>query len=159
MPRDHRNVTVRDMSRPVRLAVRGLLLIENRLLLVNAWPGGTSNLLCAPGGGVEPHTSLPDNLIREFHEETGLEIAVGAPCLVNEFHDEPRGFHQVDVYFRVALISGTLMQDWIDPEGVVTERHLVTRGELAGLRVKPDSLAEIAWGDGIFYDPLEPILR
>ncbi len=159
MPRDHRNVTVRDMSRPVRLAVRGLLLIENRLLLVNAWPGGTSDLLCAPGGGVEPHTSLPDNLIREFHEETGLEIAVGAPCLVNEFHDEPRGFHQVDVYFRVALISSTLMQDWIDPEGVVTERHLVTRAQLAGLRAKPDSLAEIAWGDGIFYDPLEPILR
>ena len=69
----------RSAPRPVRLAVRGLLLVENRLLLVNAWPGGTSDLLCAPGGGVEPHSSLKDNLIREFHEETGLKIAVGAP--------------------------------------------------------------------------------
>lgn len=149
----------RPPNRPVRLSVRGLLLIDNRLLLVNAWPTRKSDLLCAPGGGVEPHSSLPDNLIREFHEETGLNIAVGAPCLVNEFHDRPRGFHQVDIYFRVKLISGDPLQDWTDPEGIVTERHLVTRDELSRLRVKPDSLAEIAWGDGIFYDALEPILR
>lgn len=141
------------------MAVRGILLVENRLLLVNAWPGGTSDLLCAPGGGAEKHSSLPDNLIREFHEETGLEISVGAPCLVNEFHEPSRGFHQVDVYFRVSLISGDPLQEWTDPEGVVTERHLVSRDEMADVRVKPDSLADIAWGDGIFYDPLELSVR
>ncbi|WP_224815782.1 NUDIX domain-containing protein [Hasllibacter sp. MH4015] len=145
--------------RPIRLAVRGLLLIENRLLLVNAWPGGTSDLLCAPGGGVEPHTSLHDNVIREFHEETGLEIAVGAPCLVNEFHDKGRDFHQVDVYFRVFHVAGDPMQDWTDPEGVVTERHLLSRAEMARRRVKPDSLADVAWGDEVFYDSLEPLVR
>lgn len=149
----------RDPMRPVRLAVRGLLLIDDRLLLVNAWPTAKSDLLCAPGGGVEPHASLPDNLIREFHEETGLVIAVGAPCLVNEFHDQPRDFHQVDIYFRVTLVSGDPLQAWTDPEGVVTERRLVTRQELSRLRVKPDSLAEVAWGAGLLYDPLEPILR
>ena len=145
-------------ARP-RLAVRGLLLIENRLLLVNAWPDGKSDLLCAPGGGVEAGSSLPDNLIREFHEETGLTISVGEPCLVNEFHDPEGSFHQVDVYFRVGLIAGDPMAPWTDPEGVVTERRLVTRDELADLRVKPDSLANVAWGGAVFYDPLEPILR
>ena len=87
--------------RPVRLATRGLLLIDDRLLLVNAWPDGASKLLCAPGGGT-------------------------------------------------------------DPEVVVTERHLMTRTEVAAASVKPDSLAAIAWGDkseAAFYDPLEPILR
>lgn len=147
------------MPKPVRLAVRGLLMIDNRLLLVNAWPGGTSDLLCAPGGGVDPHSSLEDNLKREFHEETGLEIAVGIPCLVNEFHDPGRDFHQVDVYFRVSLVSGEPLQPWIDPEGVVTERYLVTKEEMGQLRFKPDSLPEIAWSDAIYYDPLEPILR
>jgi 8-oxo-dGTP pyrophosphatase MutT (NUDIX family) len=147
------------MPKPVRLAVRGLLLVDNRLLLVNAWPGGTSDLLCAPGGGVEPHSSLEDNLKREFHEETGLGIAVGAPCLVNEFHDEGRDFHQVDVYFRVSLISGEPLQPWTDPEGVVTDRYLVAREEMVGLQYKPDSLPDIAWGDAVFYDTLEPLLR
>lgn len=154
------SVTGMSHVRP-RLAVRGLLLLDDRLLLVNAWPGSQkSDLWCAPGGGVERGQSLPDNLIREFHEETGLTVAVGAPCLVNEFHDPVGTFHQVDVYFRVTLIAGQLDEAWRDPEGVVTERRLVTRAELAGLRVKPDTVAEAAWGTGpMLYDPLEPILR
>ena len=87
-------------------------------------------------------------------------MAVGAPCLVNEFHDPDGSFHQVDIYFHVTLVAGQLSEDWRDPEGVVTERRLVTREELAQLRVKPDTLAEVAWGGAtILYDPLEPILR
>lgn len=140
-----------------RVAVRGLLLIENRLLLVNAYPGGESDLLCAPGGGVVPHQSLPDNLVREFREETGLTVAVGDPCLVNEFHAPDRGFHQVDVYFRVNLVSGDPNGAWTDPEGVVTQRVLASRADMERLRYKPDSLPDATWGRGILYDPLEPL--
>ncbi len=142
-----------------RLAVRALILHQDRLLLVNAYPGGTSDLWCAPGGGVDAGASLPDNLIREVHEETGLTVAVGPPCLVNEFHDPTRGFHQVDVYFRCAILIGEVTDDWCDPEGIVTERRFFARGELAGIRYKPDSLAQAAWGTGILYDPLELIVR
>lgn len=146
----------------IRLAVRGLILHEERLLLVNAWPGGKSDLMCAPGGGVEPHASLPDNLRREIFEETGLTVSVGPPVLVNEFHDPGRGFHQVDIYFRCALADAALPAGWADPEGIVTDRRWVTREEIRGLRVKPDSLAEVAWDGAALaaaYDPLEPILR
>lgn len=145
-----------------RLAVRGLILRDDRLLLVNAWPDGKSDLMCAPGGGVEPGHSLPDNLIREVHEETGLDIAVGAPVLVNEFHDPDRRFHQVDIYFRCTLLGGDPHGEWTDPEGIVTERRWVTRDELSRIRVKPDSLGDVAWGNDAgptFYDPLELILR
>ncbi len=79
---------------PIRLATRAIILQENRLLLVNAFPDGKSDLWCAPGGGAEMGTSLPDNLIREVHEETGLTVRVGPPCLVNEFHNPDDGFHQ-----------------------------------------------------------------
>ena len=73
--------------RSPRLAVRALILDGDRLLLVNAYPGGTSDLWCAPGGGVHAGTALPENLAREVMEECGIAIAIGAPCLVNEFHD------------------------------------------------------------------------
>ena len=142
-----------------RLAARGILLIDNRLLLVNAWPGHRGGLWCAPGGGVERGTSLTANLAREFHEETGLIVKVGAPCLINEFHDPKGTFHQVDLYFHCTLVSGQIDHSWRDPEGVVTHRRLVTEDEIAGLKVKPDSLASAAWGDSLLYDPLEPILR
>ena len=143
---------------PIRLATRAVLLHENRLLLVNAFPGDRSDLWCAPGGGAEPGASLPDNLRREVHEETGLDIRVEAPCLINEFHDPDSGYHQVDLFFRCTLVAGTLRDDWEDPEKVVTRRRFVTRAEMEGLRVKPDSLPRIAFGGGFDYDPLEVIL-
>lgn len=146
----------------LRVAVRALILMDNRLLMVNAWPGGKSDLLCAPGGGVEAHSSLPDNLTREVHEETGLTVHVGEVALVNEFHDPVRPFHQVDVYFRCEMLAGDPYGDWIDPEGVVTERHWLTQQELELKRFKPDSLPDVAWappGGAAFYDPLEPLLR
>lgn len=141
-----------------RIAVRALVIQSGRLLVVNAYPAGASDLWCAPGGGVHAGSSLPENLVREVHEETGLDIEVGLPCLVNEFHDPASGFHQVDIYFRCRAL-GLMPAAWTDPEGVVSQRRFVTRAELARLRHKPDSLAEAAWGTGILYDPLEEIVR
>ncbi len=133
-------------------------MADDRLLMVNAYAGTQSDLWCAPGGGVDIGTSLPDNLIREVHEETGLHVAVGPLCLVNEFHDPPRGFHQVDLYFRCDIIAGQITPEWRDPEGIVTRRQFFSRAEMAGIRFKPDSLPAVAWGEGVFYDPLELIV-
>ena len=148
-------------KRPTRLATRALILHEDRLLLVNAYPGGRSDLWCAPGGGVEPGASLPDNLIREVHEETGLTVSVGVPVLINEFHDPASGFHQVDLFFRCTITAGTIDPRWRDPEGVVTQRQFFSRRdlEMGRIRFKPDSLPAAAWGDKILYDPLEVMVR
>lgn len=148
-------------TRSPRLAARALILQENRLLLVNAFPGGRSDLWCAPGGGVESGASLHDNLRREIHEETGLLIAVGAPALINEFHDPASGFHQVDIFFRCEVTGGSLSPAWRDPARVVTERQFFSQGELqAGrIRFKPDSLALAPWSEGVGYDPLERLIR
>lgn len=142
-----------------RTAVRAIILHDGKLLLVNAWKGRT-HLWCAPGGGAVSHASLPDNLIREVYEETGLQVTVGVPCLINEFHDPKGDFHQVDIYFHCTVSDPTLMADWRDPEGIVTHRRWVSRAEMAQMRVKPDSLAAVAWGDADApgYDPLEPIV-
>jgi ADP-ribose pyrophosphatase YjhB (NUDIX family) len=145
--------------RSPRIAVRALLRdAQDRLLIVNAYPGARLGLWCAPGGGVETGASLPDNLIREMREETGLTVSVGAPALVNEFHDPETGFHQVDIYFRCTA-QGPMPEVWADPEGVVSQRRFVTRADLARLRHKPDSLAGAAWGEGLLYDPLEVIVK
>lgn len=155
--------TLQDMTRhpSPRVAVRALILQEDRLLLVNAYPGGRSDLWCAPGGGVVPGHSLPDNLVREVFEETGLTVTVGAPALINEFHDPGSGFHQVELFFRCSVAAGRLDPAWRDPEAVVIDRRFFARGDLdlGRIRFKPDSLAQAAWGEGLLYDPLERLVR
>ena len=144
-----------------RIAVRGIIIRDGRMLLVNAWPGGRSPLLCAPGGGVEPGSSLPDNLAREIYEETGLRVRVDAPCMVNEFHDPKSGFHQVEVFFRCALDgSGNIDPSWQDPERIVSTHVWADEADMARLMVKPDSLARVAFDDAgtATYDPLEPVV-
>ena len=144
--------------KPPRLAVRAAILRDDRLLLVNAYPGQQSDLWCLPGGGVEPGQSLPENLIREVAEETGLAITVSAPILVNEFHDAERGFHQVDIIFRARLTdnAGIVLED---PEQVVNRFTWATRADLARLRHKPGMLARAVWGQhAAWYDPLERIV-
>lgn len=143
-----------------RLAVRAAILDEGgRLLVVNAYPGRSSDLWCLPGGGVEPGQSLPGNLIREVAEETGLAITVGAPFLVNEFHDPASGFHQVELHFRARLAVAAAAISLADPMGVVNRFRWVTRSELATLRHKPGALAGAVWGEGAAsYDALETIV-
>lgn len=145
------------LARP-RLAVRAAILHRDRLLLVNAYPGAQSDLWCLPGGGVEPGQSLHGNLIREVAEETGLAIHIGAPILINEFHDPASGFHQVELHFRASLATAdevTLR----DPEGVVNRIRWVSREQLSGLRHKPDGIAAAVWGShAALYDPLEIIV-
>jgi 8-oxo-dGTP diphosphatase len=142
-----------------RLAVRALILHEDRLLLVNAYPDRNSNLWCAPGGGVQPGASLPENLMREVMEETGLTVAVGPPVLVNEFNDPAIGFHQVEIFFRCTITAGKLDPEWLDPEHIVTDRRFFTRAEMMLIRFKPDSLPVATWDDRTMYDPLEHIVR
>ncbi|MBM1556047.1 NUDIX hydrolase [Sulfitobacter mediterraneus] len=150
------------MSEYPRVAVRAILIHENKLLLVNAYANGQSALMCPPGGGVEAGSSLPENLCREVFEETGLRIEVGAPCLVNEFHDPGGSFHQVDIYFRCSVIgSAEIDSNWQDTDRIVTDRRWVTAEELANVHHKPDSLGAVAFDpqNAITYDPLEPLVR
>ncbi|WP_410219392.1 NUDIX domain-containing protein [Paracoccus sp. (in: a-proteobacteria)] len=141
-----------------RLAVRAAILHQGRVLVVNAYPGQQSDLWCLPGGGVEPGQSLPENLMREVAEETGLSITVGAPFLVNEFHDPATGFHQVELHFRASLTGADLIT-LTDPEGVVNRARWVNRSELCHLRHKPDCLSRTIWGGAdATYDALEAII-
>lgn len=157
----------KGMSQPLqtrapgpRLAARAIIVKDQRLLLVNAYPGQQSDLWCAPGGGVNRGTSLPENLAREVLEETGLTIDVGALALVNEFHDPASGFHQVELFFRSRIIGGALSDDWRDPEQVVNRRRFFSFAELGNIRLKPDSLAAVAQdaNPAAFYDRLEEIV-
>lgn len=129
-----------------RLAVRAVIVENGRLLLVNAFAGRENGLWCAPGGGAEVHASLPENLAREVHEETGLTVAVGRLLAICEFHDPSGDFHQVDMFFAATITAGQIAADWRDPDGVVSHRRWFSPGDLATAWFKPAILPQLAFG-------------
>ena len=97
----------------VRLRVCGLLVRDDRLLLVNHSGLAPGACWLPPGGGVEFGESLQTCLEREFFEETGLRVATGEFCFVCEFIKHP--LHAVELFFRVTAIGGNLTTG-SDPE-------------------------------------------
>lgn len=143
-----------------RLAARALIVHDDKVLLVNAFAKHRLGLWCAPGGGVERGSSIPENLTREVFEETGLTVSVGELALVNEFHDPKSGFHQVDLLFRCTIIKGDLDPNWQDIAGVVSKYTWASERDMARMNVKPSTLAQAAFHPtpNVLYDPLEVIL-
>jgi 8-oxo-dGTP diphosphatase len=98
----------------LRLRVCGLFREGNRLLMVRHRGLGPANTFWSPpGGGVEFGETAPSALIREFAEETGLDVVIGELLFVNEFVAPP--LHAVELFFVVQCIGGSIRQG-IDPE-------------------------------------------
>ena len=98
----------------VRVRVCGVLVSEEGLLLAeHKGIGNAGSLWVPPGGGVEFGERMQSALIREFAEETGLQVEVKELLLVNEFVEPP--LHAIELFFKVERLGGEL-QTGTDPE-------------------------------------------
>lgn len=91
----------------VRVRVSGLLVENGKLLLaLLELPTRPEPAWMPPGGGVETGESLESALVREWREETGLEIDVAELLYIHEFLAHP--YHAVEFYFRCHRTGGKL---------------------------------------------------
>nr|MBI1229867.1 NUDIX domain-containing protein [Cytophagales bacterium] len=100
-------------GRRLRTRVNGILIEDQKILMINHYMGEGKFFWNVPGGGMKYGSSAPDNLAREFQEETGLEVAVGDYLFVHEFLRPP--LHAVELFFEVKKMGGNLLKG-IDPE-------------------------------------------
>ena len=81
----------------------GVLERDGSLLLVaSRYPNHAEPLWNLPGGRQRHGELLHETLVREFREETGLTIAVGALRYVAESYDSKNGAHFLCVAFDVS---------------------------------------------------------
>lgn len=98
----------------LRVRVNGILIENGCLLLVKHKGLGKNGYLWAPpGGGMEFGTSAPDNLKREFLEETGIDVEVKGLLFTYEFLNLP--LHAIELFFHVIRRGGNIKKG-IDPE-------------------------------------------
>lgn len=91
----------------LRVRVCGILLQDEKILLVNHKGLTASGIfLSPPGGGVQFQEKMEETLKREFLEETGLHIQLKDFLFFDEYIKE--NIHAIEFFFKVEVISGAL---------------------------------------------------
>lgn len=104
---------------------------EGRVLISRRTDSGWYNL---PGGGVEPHESVPEGLVREVREETGLEVEVGRMV---GLYNKPQK-HEVVLTFAARVVGGTMQ-----PSNEADLHEWVALNELGTRNILPKHLERI----------------
>lgn len=143
-----------------RLSARALIVMDGKLLLVNATSDRGDGKWCVPGGGVDAGYDLRENLRREIHEETGLQADIGDIIAVSEYFNKDGSFHQVDLFFRATVTQSEFPKNWQDTTGVVVHRSFFDLQEMQNKIVLPTFLKDGFWlrsdPDVVIYRGAEP---
>lgn len=90
------------MERIVRIGVYGLALHEDRVLLTKLWDqGSAAGHWTLPGGGMEFGETPIETLLREFHEETGLDPEIGSLVDVRSVKPRPN-MQSIQIVYSVS---------------------------------------------------------
>jgi len=132
---------IEKFGNKLRVRVCGLLIENQKILLVKHRSMGKNGVLWAPpGGGMLFSESAEQSLIREFEEETGLKVKVEKFLFTHEFLKPP--LHAIELFFKVSRLEGEVKRGF-DPEMDTDEQIIMDVAFLEFnqlMKVKNDSL-------------------
>ena len=105
----HKPIEVDVSELTFRPSVYGVLIEDEKVLLSKQWDGYD-----LPGGGIKIDETIEEALVREFKEETGLEVKPIKPiyCRTGFFapnlSDEGQFWNSVLIYFLVEKVGGDI---------------------------------------------------
>ena len=154
----------------LRVRVCGILIENEKILMVKHEPMGETGVLWAPpGGGMDFGQSAEANLKREFREETGLETEIIRYLFINEYLTPP--LHAIEVFFEVKRTGGVL-QTGTDPEmdkkGQIIKKiqflgspelETIEKNQIHNIFSKISKPSEVLMVKGFFYNGSKAIFK
>lgn len=129
---------IKKYGHRVRIRVCGMHWNGNKLLLINHQLKLGKDFWAPVGGGIELGETAEQALVREFQEETTLQIRPGKFLFGCEFINPP--LHAIELFFEVLEVKGTvsLGQDPESPRNqqILTNIRYMDFDEL--MAIKPD---------------------
>lgn len=131
------------MSKEHRIDAGGIIIQDNRILLVRYKDLQGQSYLVGPGGGVEDDESTIQALVREVEEETGLEVSPGRVLFIEDLVS--RKYRFAKIWFLCEPVGGQLMntQGAID-EGII-EVGWYRKEDLKSETVYPPPIMDTDW--------------
>ncbi len=127
----------------IRIRVAGILVKDQKILLVRHEKNGQSYYLL-PGGGVEFGETAGQALTREFMEEVGLSVEVGKLVMVQDSIPPDRHRQVLNLYFLVQT-QGTEIK--VTQDKVLKGAAFFALDQFQTLKVNPNIKKEILEGE------------
>lgn len=127
-------------NRP-RVRVAGILIENDKILLIEHSKNEKKYWLI-PGGGVEWGESTKEALIREYKEETNLDIDVEKFLFLSETIAPDKQKHVINLYFQVRLLENCSEMQLGDESNLV-DLKFVSKDEVENLKLYPNIKTQI----------------
>ncbi len=129
-----------------RISAGGIVVDNDKVLLVRLCQEGQYDFWVMPGGGIEGDEGIFKAAEREVWEETNLTVRADRIAYVEELTDE--GSYVCKFWVVCRLESGTLsIEHKVAGEDSLKEARFFSREELQGMDAFPSILKDVFWQD------------
>ncbi|MBP6126433.1 MAG: NUDIX domain-containing protein [Leptotrichiaceae bacterium] len=120
-----------------RVRVAGILIENNKILLIEHLKKNKKYWL-VPGGGVDWGESTAEALIREYKEETNLDITVEKFLFLSETIAPDKKKHVINLYFQIKIIKNSIYNMKLGDERNLTDLKFITKEEIENIKLYPN---------------------
>ena len=119
-----------------RVRVAGIVIQKNSILLIQHIKNEKKYWL-VPGGGVDWGESLEEALIREYKEETNLDVEVKDFLFFSETISPDKNKHVINLYFLVKIKNDSETMK-IGNETNLSDLKYVSKEEIQNIKLYPN---------------------
>ena len=120
-----------------RVRVAGILIEDGRILLIEHTKNDKKYWL-VPGGGVDWGESASAALIREFKEETSLDIEVEKFLFISETIAPDKQKHVINLYFKIKKVENFSNIMKLGEEKILTDLRFIPEDEIKNIKLYPN---------------------
>ena len=131
-----------EMEIRPRVRVAGILIKNNKILLIEHKKNDKKYWLI-PGGGVDWGESTADALIREYKEETNLDVTVDKFLFLSETIAPDKEKHVINLYFKVKKDENSKAEMILGDETNLNDLRFVSKEEIETIKIYPNIKEQI----------------